>query len=167
MERLTRKIDDKVYYSKGKYPPTTLCTEMETWEIRECMKRLAEYEDIGLTPEDIIKQQKVIELKSNCFNKMKAKFEQLLKMYEAACEGYVGLWTEMRQYQNSDEPEIIITNFKIESVKKQTPEKPHHDCGGYYCPDCNEWIDEMQVGIAKYCMECGKAIDWEGAKTDE
>lgn len=57
MERLTTRVEDKVYYSKGEYPPTTLCAEMETWEVRECMKKLAEYEDTGLTPDEI-KEQK-------------------------------------------------------------------------------------------------------------
>lgn len=45
MSRLTTRIEDKVYYAKGKYSPTTLITEMEIWEIKECMQRLAEYED--------------------------------------------------------------------------------------------------------------------------
>lgn len=45
MSRLTTRIGDKVYYSKGKHSPTTLCAEMETWEVRECMIKLAEYED--------------------------------------------------------------------------------------------------------------------------
>lgn len=53
MNRLTTKIGDKVYYAKGKYSPTTLCAEMETWEIKECMIKLAEYEDREeLTTED-------------------------------------------------------------------------------------------------------------------
>ena len=45
MSRLTTRIDDKVYYTKGKHSPHTLCAEMETWEVRECMIKLAEYED--------------------------------------------------------------------------------------------------------------------------
>ena len=53
MERLTTIEAGNVYFAKGKYPPTTLCAEMETYEIRECMVRLAEYEDTGLTPEEI------------------------------------------------------------------------------------------------------------------
>ena len=53
MERLTTRVEDKVYYSKGEHPPTTLCAEMETHEIRECMKKLAEYEDTGLKPSEI------------------------------------------------------------------------------------------------------------------
>ena len=45
MSRLTTRIEDKVYYAKGKYSPTTLIAEMETWEIKDCMQKLAEYED--------------------------------------------------------------------------------------------------------------------------
>lgn len=50
MDRLTTVLGDKVYYSKGKYGKTTLCAEMENWEVRECMKKLAEYEDKELIP---------------------------------------------------------------------------------------------------------------------
>ena len=53
LKRLTTRIEDKVYYSKGKYKPTTLIAEMEISEIRECISKLAEYEDIGLTPREI------------------------------------------------------------------------------------------------------------------
>lgn len=48
MSRLTARIGDKVYYAKGKHSPTTLCAEMETWEVRECMVKLAAYEDAEL-----------------------------------------------------------------------------------------------------------------------
>ena len=53
MNRLTERIMDNVYYLKGKYPPATLCAEMETWEVRGCMVKLAAYEDTGLEPEEI------------------------------------------------------------------------------------------------------------------
>lgn len=53
MDRLTKRIEDKVYYIKGKYSPTTLCAEMEAYEVRECMRKLADYEDTGFTPEEI------------------------------------------------------------------------------------------------------------------
>ncbi len=53
MDRLTKRIEDKVYYTKGKYSPTTICAEMEKWEVRECMKKLADYEDAGLLPKEI------------------------------------------------------------------------------------------------------------------
>lgn len=45
MGRLTTRVGDKVYYAKGEYSPTTLIAEMGTQEIRECMEKLAEYED--------------------------------------------------------------------------------------------------------------------------
>lgn len=54
MERLTTVLKDTVYYAKGKWPPTTLCAEMEVWEIRDCMTRLATYEDTGLSPEQVL-----------------------------------------------------------------------------------------------------------------
>lgn len=63
MERLTAKINDSAYYVKGKYGPATLCAEMETWEVRECMKKLAAYEDTGLQPEELQEFMKRIDLK--------------------------------------------------------------------------------------------------------
>ena len=66
MERLTTRVEDKVYYSKGEYPPTTLCAEMETWEVRECMKKLAEYEDLGLSPEEIKEQIEILKHNNKC-----------------------------------------------------------------------------------------------------
>lgn len=71
MERLTKRIDDSVYYTKGRYKET-LCAEMETREIRECMKKLACYEDIGTLDE-----LKDIE------NKYKRTLENLLYVAES------------------------------------------------------------------------------------
>ena len=53
MERLTMFIDKKVFYSQNGNP--ILPVEMlDTPLVREVLKRLSEYEDIGLTP-DVIK----------------------------------------------------------------------------------------------------------------
>jgi len=46
LNRSTTRLNDKVYYAQGQYAPTTLCAEMETSEIRECMHKLAIYEDL-------------------------------------------------------------------------------------------------------------------------
>lgn len=55
MDRLNNQSRRQCILFKGKYENTTLCAEMETWDVRVCMKRLAEYEDIGLMPNDIKK----------------------------------------------------------------------------------------------------------------
>lgn len=52
MSRLTKKIEDKVYYAKGKCDQTTLCAEMTVGEIRECMQKLADYEDMAENNKD-------------------------------------------------------------------------------------------------------------------
>lgn len=58
MERLTTVIESPkgrgVYYAKGLYAPTTIFADMQVSGIRECMHRLAAYEDTGLTPEEIL-----------------------------------------------------------------------------------------------------------------
>ena len=56
MERLTKVINacgkTVVVYTRGKYEETT-AGEMEHKDIRNVMKCLSEYEDTGLTPEEI------------------------------------------------------------------------------------------------------------------
>ena len=44
MERLTKRIASHVYYTQGKYEET-IPAEMETNDIRNVLKKLAEYED--------------------------------------------------------------------------------------------------------------------------
>ena len=45
MERLTKRIEQYVYYTQGKYEET-LPVEMETNDIRSVLKKLADYEDL-------------------------------------------------------------------------------------------------------------------------
>lgn len=56
MERLTKVINacgkTIIVYTQGKYEDTT-AGEMEHEDIRNVMKRLSDYEDTGLTPEEI------------------------------------------------------------------------------------------------------------------
>jgi hypothetical protein len=52
MERFTMRITDNVYYTKGKYEQT-IPAECESWDVREILKRLADYEDTGLEPKEI------------------------------------------------------------------------------------------------------------------
>lgn len=57
MERLTKVINTPgrtvVVYTCGKYEDTT-AAEMEHEDIRNVMRRLSEYEDTGLTPQEIM-----------------------------------------------------------------------------------------------------------------
>lgn len=57
MDRLTRRINGFVCYTKGKYEDT-ITAEMETRDVRECLEKLAEYEDIGSVEEikEIVKK---------------------------------------------------------------------------------------------------------------
>lgn len=56
MERLTRVIEgfasEVIVYTQGKYGDTT-AGEMENKDVRNVMKHLFEYENTGLTPEQI------------------------------------------------------------------------------------------------------------------
>lgn len=44
MERLTKRINDNVYYTLGKYPET-IPAECETSDVRTILRALAKYED--------------------------------------------------------------------------------------------------------------------------
>lgn len=52
MKRLTKRIDGNVYYTEGKYKET-IPAECESWNLREILKKLADYKDTGLEPEEI------------------------------------------------------------------------------------------------------------------
>lgn len=56
MERLTRAIEgfasEVIVYTQGKYSDTTI-GEMEYKDVRNVMKHLCDYENTGLTPEQI------------------------------------------------------------------------------------------------------------------
>jgi hypothetical protein len=68
MDRLTKRIGEHVYYTKGKYEET-IPAECESWDVRTILQRLAEYEDTGLTPEEI------------------AEHEEMFKAYRHVCGG--------------------------------------------------------------------------------
>ena len=53
MERLTKRIDGHVFYTKGRYE-STVPAEMESEDVRRCLNRLAAYEDTGLEPGEVI-----------------------------------------------------------------------------------------------------------------
>lgn len=74
MERLTKRIGNYTYYTKGTYPET-VPAECNAGDVRNILTRLAAYEDTGLEPNEI---PTGLEL-ANVFCAM-----QKLKRYEAA-----------------------------------------------------------------------------------
>lgn len=54
MNRLTKRICNQAFY-QNQYGNTILCGEMTVPQIRECVSRLAAYENTGLEPEEINK----------------------------------------------------------------------------------------------------------------
>jgi hypothetical protein len=67
--------------------------------------KLAEYENTGLTPEEI---KAKVELRENCFNHMKSNYEKLLKMWDSTCDGYAILWKELQAYKDAEEQGLLI-----------------------------------------------------------
>ena len=54
MERLTKRIREYVYHTKGKYEET-LAAECTGSDVRTILNRLADYEDTGFDPQEIQK----------------------------------------------------------------------------------------------------------------
>lgn len=52
MDRFTKRINEMVYYTKGRFSET-IPAECEGWDVRQILKRLADYEDTGLEPSEI------------------------------------------------------------------------------------------------------------------
>jgi len=100
MDRLTRKCGDEylqpLYLANSGHGFTST---------KEIVNRLAEYEDTGLTPEEI---KAKVELRENCFNHMKKNYEKLLKMWDSTCDGYVTLWKELQVYKDAEEQGLLI-----------------------------------------------------------
>lgn len=53
MDRLTNRVNGVVTYTKGPYPDTT-AGEMCGGDIRNCLALLADYEDLGYTPKELL-----------------------------------------------------------------------------------------------------------------
>jgi len=53
MNRLTERYSGTHVCYKNGYRSTALCSEMTVPQIRECMEKLAAYEDTGLEPEEV------------------------------------------------------------------------------------------------------------------
>lgn len=53
MDRLTKRLGRHVYYTKGTMYRDTVPAECMSWDVREILRALADYEDTGLTPENI------------------------------------------------------------------------------------------------------------------
>lgn len=93
MDRLTNCIEGVVYYSKGTYPPATICAEMETHEIRRCMRKLAAYEDSGLEPREVKELEIRMEALADTVNMLSPLImeshelkEQVQQLREQLCE---------------------------------------------------------------------------------
>lgn len=124
MERLTVEIAGHVYYTKGKYPET-IPAECESDDVRNILTRLAKYEDIDMTPEEI-----------------KAMRDQL-----AAYKKYGLDPSDMLIYKSTLEDNAKLHIDLSEAIKIIAALKSEKDaladrCGGtipVHCADCELW----------------------------
>jgi len=86
MERLTGRIGKTVYYAQGKYYKETLACECDADDVRNILQKLAEYEDLELTPseikeifEEIHKTKEVVHKNSEELHKEPDEIKELAK----------------------------------------------------------------------------------------
>lgn len=94
MKRLTKRIGEHVYYTKGKYDET-IPAECEPHDVRKILQALADYEDTNHTPEecaaafaelDALKRNPPVQVESNVLELAMecSKLKQELAAYRAA-----------------------------------------------------------------------------------
>ena len=117
------------------------------------MNRLREYEDTGLTPDEI---NALRDIK----NYVERKFDGALtlkRIVDAFCEFYDA---------NSDGERVakarLLTNGcvdKWEELHERDTAKAPEEIGGYWhkCPSCGLHIGFME---GKFCRECGQRLKW-------
>ncbi len=99
MNRLTKRNEDIIYYTKGKYSPKTLSADMEPWEVRECMRKLSAYEETGLEPEDA----KALYSANSNIVKFVMDNKELNNKYNTLLEIYDKLQNELKEYKDLEE----------------------------------------------------------------
>lgn len=99
MNRLTKRNEDIIYYTKGKYSPKTLSADMEPWEVRECMRKLSAYEETGLEPEDA----KALYSANSNIVKFVMDNRELNNKYNTLLEMYDKLQNELKEYKDLEE----------------------------------------------------------------
>lgn len=69
------------------------------------------------------------------------------------------LLLELEEYHEKETPKKVLTPGELDS-------RGYYSWGYYCCPDCDKALYNPREDIswigrnAKYCMECGRALDW-------
>lgn len=153
MKRLTRviKVDGEsvVVYTKGKYEDTT-AAEMEYKDVRNVMRRLSEYEDTGLDPEQIQ------ELKEPIL-KLRERFGDALTVNQVV-DFFVDFYIVQGDTDRVEEA-VLLTNEAVSEYKElkdrdtaKSPEPAPLGMEGMVCPTCGC----KAVPWTKFCDECGQ-----------
>lgn len=50
----------------------------------------------------------------------------------------------------------------IDAIKKQIPMKPKENIVGFYCANCNRYVES----VYSFCGFCGQKIYWEGVSDE-
>jgi len=138
MDRLTKRIKGIVVYTCGKYEDTTP-GEMESWDVRDVITRLAEYEDTGLTPEEI------------------KEHEEIFAAYRHVCGGRLPEEVKRALKLLDETNEDLMAHGKWKRVE---------DGRAYWfaCSECGEMTPKSQWGdndFSEYCPNCGAKMDEE------
>lgn len=153
MKRLTKRIGEHVYYTKGKYDET-IPAECEPHDVRKILQALADYEDTNHTPEecaaaftelDVLKynppvqvEAKVLELAMEC-----SKLKQELAAYRDAEQD--GTLLRMAYPVGSY---VFVSPNKGKSFHKAKI-YGRSEKGAYLVWLCDESLDENEKHIVK------------------
>lgn len=145
MNRLTVRYSGIHVGYKNKYNNSVLCSEMTVPQIRECMEKLAAYEDTGLEPEevkqlnasDVSKEESSIKY----YNEMR-KYRDELKYYKDLKEQLLDKYNELKNKIDGDGVENYTNGYKYGHRNGQI--------------ELLEWILKIDTG---YREEAEKALE--------
>nr|DAW55830.1 MAG TPA: hypothetical protein [Caudoviricetes sp.] len=147
MERLTERVGEFIRI-KG-------CSTLYSDKKRKgaylynAIVRLAEYEDVGLEPKEII---------GLCDMDKRAKMADMLRLEEYQALGPIA---HLRELVEAETPAPVIMRTETD--------REYID---YICPKCRDIIDQIRKGQKqgayrpKYHDDCGQRLDWSHAEAE-
>ena len=111
---------------------------------KELYERLKEYENLGLSPEEI----------RDFIENTRKEIDSLMTYHT-----FYAKLKEKRLINEEQDVERVIS-----ALEKQMPKKPIKIRGSYFgkgkggdCPNCKAGVNSIEY---KYCRICGQALDW-------
>lgn len=107
--------------------------------LEEAVERLTQYEDTGLSPEEI---------------------RELIEQKQTTAEAIrMTVWDECRKRNKT--PGEIVTLLERAEPKMVHQSEDDKEFSMFECPECGDAVAYMnEPDEFKYCISCGQALDW-------